>query len=395
MTSIKNEKKENIDKEHLLEEINEAKKKISETMPQNLKESIFQLMDTLSKVLLAYRDNKGTPGWTKSIRDSNDGSPLFSNDEQQQIETIFQQTFGNYESFQQIQKQNGGGSSGLSDQLTKMRAEQYKSLINEDDISLDKLRNTIGTHFQGINDSFNEIAKIVGPVAFVEKVPTVSIGPTPPYIPAKIDIPTRPILPFITTILETMRLAVTYGPVQIDFLRIVYSIVLSIYDLSRGNWKQSFMSLMGAFQKDWVWYGFLFKLIISVYNLIEPSVQGQLQDAVYSSSKSALLGIWITVLDLVATPEIREQISLFMKKSEGIRNPQILCRIETQQLLEPLLEKPVFRIALEFMNIPTQPEDIAKRCGLFKQIESKQQGGNTKTHHCPHCNVSLSKIVNH
>ena len=339
----------NIDKDQILELISKIKDDVNQN-PEKIRETVFSVMNVISQIALAYKnkDNQNID-WMKTVKDSS-GNPIFNDEESELIERVVLTT------------DQSGGAFKLSGKLEEMKSNPSISPIDLKDVSIDKAFYGVKDYLQGVSDSANQIAKIVGPVAFVEKYPTVPVGPFPPYLPTKVDVPVKPIIPLVNSLLEALRLIAVYGPNENTFLRKLFTVIMGIFEISIGNWKQSILTFTGYFDKDWVFIGLAGKVFLWIYNRLDMDLQNKLEDILFKSSKSIFVGLWVYLIDLFAPQQFANDLETFMDKAKALKDPNTFCKPETQALLKVLMENPASRLGLEMLNIPTIPVKIKEMC---------------------------------
>jgi len=415
-----------VDKDQILQRITNTKALI-EKDPESLKKSLFSLINGFSELALAYKDQGGKEGWSSGLKTelgtlSSTNEKLVTSilenvlnprdlsgnltEKPQQVQQVQQ-----LQQPQQVQQPQIGGDT--NPQLRSSAQSDYVQTalpISVSDISLDRLYYTVKDQLQKYDSITREIAKIVGSVALVNKHGDFKVGPIGKHIP-EIPISKNLVLPLINAILETIRLLVIFSPIEIPLLRKLNSLSLALLDLSRGEWKDSLLSFLGFFSRDWVLTGFILKTFRWVYNFIAPDIQDRLEDSVYAASKSALLGFWIYMISITAPNEVRiifdsitdtaripieqfnKEIEQLEKTAQAsgmakggkitfprismdripsfddiqnlqsiLKQPEIFCNPITQKILTPMFDQPVLRLVLELMDVPTIPEKRIEHC---------------------------------
>jgi hypothetical protein len=396
-----------VDKNQLLQRITNTQALIQKD-PESLKKSVFSLITGFSELALAYKDQGGKEGWSSGVK-TNLGN--FTPANEQLLSSVLKNVLNPRDLSGNVTGQTQTG--GDNPQLRSSAQSDYVVTalpIPISDISLDNLYYGIKERLHGYDASTREIAKIVGSVALVNNHGDIQIGPVGKSIPA-IPISKNLILPFINAILETIRLIVTFGPIEIPLLRKLNSLTLALLDLSRGEWKDSLLSFLGFFSRDWLLTGLILKTFRWVYNFIAPDIQDRLEDSAYAASKSALLGFWIYIISITAPNEIRtmfnnvadtaripieefnKEIDELEKTAQAsgiakggkitfprismdrvpsfddlqnlqsvLKQPEIFCNPVTQKILGPMMEQPALRLVLELMDVPTIPEKRIQHC---------------------------------
>ncbi len=305
-----------------------------------------------------------------------------------------------------------GGAFSVKGITLKADSQLIQPLGEMPTISLDGIFKQVKDYLASIDEKNRELAAAIGPVALVNKMDRdPGFGPILPYMPFRVQIPARSILPMLNGVLESIRLMVTVGRFQNDTLRKLLSIVLSILDVSRGEWRDGVMSLLGVFSSQGSLVGVVGKTFRWVYNFISPDIQERIEDDLYAGGKSMFVGFWLWLLS-VASPDfvratinnlletankqigkLEENVSEIQQKAiasgeaqglqvtfpefplkrlpsfDDIQNfqsilhrPEVQCSAEFQAVLQPALAIPPIRILLELLNFPTLPEDLQKVC---------------------------------
>ena len=208
-------------------------------------------------------------------------------------------------------------------------------------------------------------------------------------------------LPLINTILESIRLLVSVT-FDIKILRQLFSLTLALLDFARGEWKNAILSFLGVFSRDWLLIGVVGKTGRWVYNFISPDIQENLEEDIFKSGKSMFIGVWLWLASILSPSFIRkrinslieninikakkinEEIESIEKRAQAgviptgyvldiptidmdripsfadiqnfqmiLRQPLILCNISIKEILKKSYDISVFKIFLEFLNIPT------------------------------------------
>lgn len=376
------------------------------------KEKLYKGLNGASRLFLAYRKYGGSEGWSKNIitNDKNE-KPIYNSEEQEYLE----KSFGEISQFidpiflDEPQQQKGGFNPGFSKNSLISYNSPYGS-INPDDISIDKAVTAVSDYVSALDEKNRILAKTLGPFKFIDNMKVDPIIPLPaPLVPIKV--PARIIVPLLTTFLEMLRLLVTFGPLKSDMLRKISSILLATTDFANGSWKNAVLTLAGLFGSTPLLLGIIGKLINNAWNLISPDIRASISNETYKGSKSMFIGVLLYMFSILAPDFAREAINQslaslekplqeFNKKIgelestaqrqlapkglhvsfqrlplqmipslDDIQNiqvlagrPEIYCSPEFQQVLQPMIKNVPIRLALELMNIPTNPNDLATTC---------------------------------
>lgn len=371
----------------------------SDTLPN----SIYQAMNGFSKTFLAYKDANGAEGWANGLKDK-EGNPLWTAQQIGQLEDLLAG----------LVLQAGGGPSDI--QLGPQSSLVKSTEPNQ--FSLDAIYESAKGYLATLDEKNRELAQAIGPVAFVQTEKDPRFGPFPPFVPFQVPIPNRLILPALNALLETLRLLVSSTFYNNNFLRKVFSIVLGIFDVLRGNWRDGLLSLLGVYSRNAMFAGMIGKLALWVYNFISPDIRGRLSDDVWAASKSMVVGSWLWMFSVVSPDFVRsyvnslfgavsaranelnqkiaaiEQVAQSSVQGQGlevefprvplttipsyddiqnfqalIHRPEIYCSEAVQVALAPLESIATFRVLLELLNIPVLPDKKAEMCkGVPTQI---------------------------
>jgi len=386
-----------ISQAEVLNKIQTVQAYIKEHQPE-LPGRVYEAMDGLSRTALAYLDSKGVQGWASKVTNANDEN-IWTPEQAQLLENSMPQMA------QTVQR---GGAvlkfTPQSDLITQVPDTPLPSL--------DDIAGQIKTFLETIDAKNRELAKLVGPVAIVNGMTTdPSFGPFLPYLPVPIKIPARLLLPAMNAVLESCRLLVSNSFLDIGILRQLLSVVLAIFDISRGEWKDGVLSFMGVFGRDYMIMGLVGKTARWVYNFISPDLQDRLESDIFKSAKSAIIGSWLWILSVASPDFVRAQInelidtakkpveelnkSLIELEKQGqisakaigaqvkfprlpmerfpsfddiqnfqsiLHQPEFVCLPAFQQQIQQALTIPALRIILELLNIPTTPLGTAEFC---------------------------------
>jgi hypothetical protein len=393
-----------ITQKEVLDQIEKTKNYVKEHKDE-LPNFLYSAMNTFSTTLLAYKDAKGEKGWTKDL-DWTEGQ-----------KQVLEECLPRFFEVSEKKGQDGGAYPQLSlKPTTDDSLVQMAPAIDPTKISLDSAFYGIRNMLASLDAKNKQLAKILGPTAIINSMKEdPHVGPRPPYLPIRLQFPARAILPMINAILESIRLFVSVSLTNSDYdnktLRQVLSIVLGIFDISRGEWKDGILSFLGAYSRNMLLMGFLGKTSRWVYNFISPDIQNRIEEDLYAGGKSMFVGFWLWALTVVSPDFVRiriqelmdkakENIENFNKKIDDIESkaqqeaatkgatvkfprvpmdrfpsfddiqnlqsilhqPAVFCNPSFQSILKPALKIPPLRIALELMNIPTLDEKIAEYC---------------------------------
>jgi len=308
-----------------------------------------------------------------------------------------------------------GGSLTSPDYRSSALSKIVKPInpeINTDDISLDGAYYNVKDYIRSLDAKNREISQIVGPVGYIDKMESdPTLGPFPPYLPVGIPIPKNSIIPIITYLTEAVKLMVTVGPLKSDFLRKILSLSLAVFDVLNGEWKNGVLSLLGVLGETPLIIGVIGRLLNQVWNFVAPDLQNDLQDNLYSASKSIFSGFWLTMVTTFAPDKIREVIERVLDKVKPLaerynkrvdqiepiskraaakmgldinfpripleevpsaddlvnlltimRNKEVMCNPDVWAVIQPITKEVTLRLLLELFLIPTSEKKRAEMC---------------------------------
>ena len=431
-----------LSRETIKERIQEAKAAVGGSVLENLKGGVYKFMDTASRTYLAAQ--KGGVEAIASLKDTK-GNPLWSVDEVAEIAGAFLQL-------------GGAEPAGAADKGTTTAADKgtttadnpkYQTTptvqpaqpLDPQSVSIDRAYHSIQDYLKQLDERNRALSAELGPIALIkDRTTDYMIGPVQPYMPVGIPVSPRLVLPIINTFLETLRLMATFGPLESDFLRMLFSAATAVLEVARGEWRNGVLSALGILSPTMVYAGTIGKVFRLVYGFVAPDIQDGLEEHMFEAAKSLLVGPWLWLFSLTAPAFIRDQMTKLtetlkkqVKNFNGIvaelesaaqakaapfglrvdfkrldpalvpsfddiqqiqrllRAPEVQCLDATQAALAPLAKQAAFRVILELLGIVVDPALLEKKCRgrprtLKKVLESvaspsvsKQAGGRKRT----------------
>ncbi len=369
----------------ILRQIDQVKHYIH-THKDELPSRFFNALDGLCRTALGYKYAGSNPKWLNNVVDSI-GNPLWKANEAAVLEEALP-----------IAVQVGGANFHFGTESSLVLPKDTSSL------SIDDMVKSVQEYLAALDAKNRELAKLMGPVAYIN---SMKEDPVIQGIP----IPSRTILPILNAILEACRLLVSNNTFDSPTLRKILSIVLAIFDVSRGEWRNGVLSAIGVFGQSYMIYGMIGKAARWVYNFISPDIQSRIEEDLLAGTKSALIGSWLWLISILSPDYVRTAVNSMVetvklpleelnKKINAIEQqaqqqgdamgvtvtfpripldkipsfddiqnfqtilhqPAVFCSPVFQQAIKPALEIPVLRIALELMNLPIEPAKLAEKC---------------------------------
>lgn len=391
-----------VSEEEVLRKIAHVKEYLK-THQESLPNTIYEALNGISKTFLAYNDSAGTSGWASTITDGA-GKTLWTAEQATMLE----------EAAPLLATQAGGGGFASMKPADFRITAQSKFITAADSkpFSLDEIVGSVQQYLAAIDEKNRQLAKIIGPVAIINSMTSdPKIGPYPPYLPIGIPIPARTILPVINAILESCRLLVSNYVFDIGILRKIMSVVLALFDILRGEWRDGVLSFLGVFSQNMMVAGMIGKTTRWVYNFISPDIQQRLSADMYDGIKSMFIGYWLWLVSVVSPDYIRNTITTMInsaqvpideinkklatleeqaQKTAGatgmivkfpripldaiptlddiqnfqslLHRPEIVCNPLFQTAIQPAIMIAPLRLVLEMLSIPVTPEDKVEKC---------------------------------
>jgi hypothetical protein len=270
----------------VLRQIDRLKQYVREHQTE-IPDKIYEAMNGFSQTFLTYREKKGTKDWASSVLNSM-GDPLWTSKEAEIIEEALP-----------LAVQVGGGTQ---------QPEVF-------DVSIDSIAENIHKQLASIDEKNKQLASIIGPVAIVNKITggEFQVGPIPPYLPVPLYITTNMIVLMITAFLETCRLLVSNNFFDISILRQILSLVLSVYDVLRGEWRSGVLSFMGVFSHSTMIFGMIGKTARFVYGFISPDLQDAIESDIFAGGKSMFVGFWLWLISIISPKYVQESLTAMIE----------------------------------------------------------------------------------
>ena len=384
----------------------------------HIPERLYRALEGVSSVFYAWRKSGGKGGWSSSLINEK-GKKLFTRQQQELLEEAFE-TYGPmfaevFEEGTEVALVGGGAAATMSNvsQGPTSSLVQAPLAIAPEDVSIDKLYSYVTKRMDEYDEQWRSISNSLGIVKAVEAqdYKGVVVIPMAPPIPVPYYILGKTIFPFVTMILDTIRLALGNPVIDFFMIRISLSIVLAVIDLLRGDWQTALLTSLGILSPSGVIIGIFGKIIRNAWLFIAPDIQRQLRDDIFRSSKSMTVGFLLWSFSIFSPDAIRlvvnqsfdklkQIVENFNQKSAEVeaqvqqvasasgvkvtfpkipltvipsmddiqnlqtiaRVPEIYCSPEIQQIIQPILLVPPLRLVLELLNIPTVPEMVKEQC---------------------------------
>jgi hypothetical protein len=252
-----------------------------------------------------------------------------------------------------LSKYSSAATGAIANSLSKFDMADLSEITP--DVLFDNIMNTL----KNVNDKINQTAEAVNFSHDIDEQPDVPIGTT------GIMIAPRLIVFLIYYILDITRVAI--GMAGNDTGRKLLSILVSILDVIRGDWKRSILTFMGYFGNSPMLIGTALKSYLTVIQMLSPTLQIKLPYFMYDSAKSIIFGLLLSVIQLGAPKPIRDQIDQVLERLSAVQrdidtklsnlNPPLSSRPDYFKAdftdlnnLQAILDDPVYVCSAEHRN---------------------------------------------
>jgi hypothetical protein len=212
---------------------------------------------------------------------------------------------------------------------------------------------------------------------------------------SKVKIPYRTIVFTIYMALDITRLSMAFT--GRDTGRKVISILLSILELLRGDWKKASLTFIGYYGMTPLLYGQLGKIFLTAFRMFSPDLQDSFIFGSVNATKSFIIGILLSIFQVTAPEEVRLPLMASLEKIarrkqgmdetlkdanlsarpdylsptfEDLNNLQAvmddkayICSCEFEELLNNLDKTPIVRLVLQLLRIPITRKMKETTCG--------------------------------
>ena len=225
-------------------------------------------------------------------------------------------------------KKSKGKLSGYSDKAAGAAMDAL-SKFDISEITPDVLFDNIMNKLTSINNTINKSAEPVNLTHDLDEKPDVPVGQTGIFISPRL------IVFLIYYVLDVTRIAI--GVSGNETGRKLLSVIVSILELVRGDWKKAMLTFIGYFGMSPMLFGTVLKVYLTVIQMLSPTLQIKLPYFMYDSAKSIIFGIILSVIQLGAPKPIRDQINSVLEK---LSNVQRDLDTKLQNLNPPLTARP-------------------------------------------------------
>lgn len=368
-----------------------VRRQIEETLAnKDFSKNLYQSTEGITRILDAILTTKGED-WAAHVVDEQ-GQPLLTESEQREFTIAFQDHIYAVLNFL--------GATG------RYGEEQDPTTIPGRDDIYEKFMGRI----RSVNQTVQNYASQHG-VLKLEK--ESEWQPDSPLIPEPVrqapfqGVPThRPNLdklnPPFRTIVFAVYMALDVARISMavsgrDTGQKILSILVSLLDLLRGDWKKSILSFIGYFGMSPLLYGEFGKVFLTAFSMFSPPLQDTMILGSLDATKSFLVGLLLAIFQVTAPEEVRlpligalERVAQHKAKMDGaleseglsarpdylaptfedlnnlqavISDPAYLCSCEFQNMVDAVNRSSTIRVVLQLLRIPVTTEYKENKCG--------------------------------
>jgi hypothetical protein len=312
---------------------------------------------------------------------------------------------------QQIQELEGkkGVTSGDSEQNVEFTPDAIFNMIMEKIGSIDEIVKKYAgdwgvLRLQRYYDETEDIQVIPQPLITLINGLTEGGFIVMGNILSEIKISFRVILFVVYLFFDIARIAA--GLSNKDYIRKIMSVILSVLELLRGEWKKSILSFLGYFGTSPLLVGALLKIFLVTFQLMDPQKQETFLIDSFDTTKSVLIGLLLNIFQITAPLPVRlylneafqklrnfklkrdtqlEQVGIekrpdyLIPSFEDINNIQaiiadkaIVCSKDFRDAIADIYNNTIMRIILEIMRIPVSKVMRENICGEYKDKTFEQ-----------------------
>jgi hypothetical protein len=409
---------------------------------EELPKHLYQSTNGIAQVISTIQSTKGD-NWAAQVLDK-DGQPLLTPQEQHQFTEAFKPYIQSILSF--LGDRKTGGQAQEATQATQPIQPTYdvpdvESVTHLSKNNIDSKMDSIGRSANStddpekmtgidniyakviqrmgmINSAVNDYASKYGVLHMEKKydiepdirlIPEVvaqfiskgltSISGIPPQtsmeVMDKLKVPFRMIVFVIYLLLDTAR--VTASVTGSDSNRKILSVMMSLLDLLRGDWKKAILSFMGYYGTTPLLMGQMVKVYLSLFQTLSPTVRDSILYGALDTTKSFMIGTLLAIFKITAPEGVRlpligmlEKIAKKKAEIDGtlvdaglsarsdsfsptfddfnniqalMDDPEFICSSEFETLIEQVNNTAIINMILQILRIPVTKEFRAYRCG--------------------------------
>ena len=309
-------------------------------LDKNMPEKLYNSVSGISKILNAIIKTKGE-NWTTYVT-NNKGEQLLSEEEQIKFKRVFEPYIHSILSFFDKESQQKGGDAMTLSGLTK---EEFMEKMKEADpdtkgidsiyykffnklFQIDNMSKKFASQY-GITRleqtaDLQEDIRLFPPIIsgiVADALAIVSDGAILPTITqdalSQVKIPFRTIVFIIYLAFDIAR--ITFGILNVSYLRKIFSALVAILDILKGDWKKAILSFVGFFGMAPMLYAEIARIFLTLFEILAPQLQMSIIFGSLDVSKSLLIGILLSIFQVTAPEVVRLPVIGALEKIAKIK----------------------------------------------------------------------------
>jgi flagellum-specific peptidoglycan hydrolase FlgJ len=212
---------------------------------------------------------------------------------------------------------------------------------------------------------------------------------------SKIKVPFRTIVFVIYMALDIVRLSMAITGQERS--RKMLSVLLSVLELLRGDWKKAILTFMGYYGMNPLLFGQMGKILLTGFRMFSPDLQDQFVYGTLDASKSFVIGLLLSIFQVTAPEEVRLPLIASLEKIaqrkaimdgvleednlsarpnylsptfEDLNNiqavmtdPAYVCSCEFEELVKSVDQTAMIRTVIQLLRMPVTKEFRKLKCG--------------------------------
>lgn len=288
----------------------------------NVVANLYSSIENILHLVDCILETNGAAGWAANVKDD-EGKQILTPQEQATFEKSMEPYTGlliaffketddddiddHLSFFPQKMKTMSGGAVGIDELYDKVIS--YLQYLNQQSQQFAKTSNLGIVKWESSYDDMSTGAPLDDPKPFIPLGAALTpVFPTALQVAEQMPVPARAIVFFTYLLMDTTRLMIGISPIDWPTSRKILSLVLSVIDILRGDWKKAVISFTGYFGQNYVVVGTFCKVFLDIFMLISPDLQNAILNGILDVSKSLFAGSLLFIVQTFSPAIVREQI---------------------------------------------------------------------------------------
>ena len=289
----------------------------NELKNENMHLKLYTSIDCIARIIHSIIETNGE-GWIQKVVD-NDGNSLLNDSEKEQFKTVFQPHIESIVDF--FSKKVSGGAGKEQEEMEEVEEGKEGNLFE----TIMKYINTIDTYVKttaeqkGIlkyEKEYDE-AEDIQPFSLLQPASNLVFA-----IMHEIKIAPRSIVYLIYLALDVARMSITLSGNITG--RKIMTIVVSLFELLRGDWKKAVITMMSYYNENNVIFGQLLKVYLTLFRMIDPKIQDSIIYGSYTTIFSMIRGILLSIVPILPYDIRKGYIDVFKEIHKIYEKDKIL-----------------------------------------------------------------------